>query len=131
MLAASASMPLLSDEYGNFRSTGVDVKPNPGRLSPIFNLKGEKGERTRFTMNDLDRDTRRVGVDAVVGASAQNEQAEELRAVRSQIVGMLSQRYPPEKRQEQLMAVNRAREKAEKDRAIRLADKTAPKKIYL
>ena len=130
MLAASSSMPLLSDEYGNYHTTGADVKPNPGRLSPVFKLKGKHSEQTDFTLNDLDRTTRKVGIESAA-AGMQDEQAEELRAVRSQIVGMLSERYPPEKRQEQLMAVEKARTRAEKDREIKLADKAVPRKIYL
>ena len=131
MLAASTSMPLLSDEYGDFHTTGADVKPNPGRLSPVFNLRGKKSEETEFTMNDLDRSARKISVGAVAGGGMQDEQVEELRAVRSQIVEMLSQRHPPEKRQEQLMAVSKARERAEKDREVKLSDKAVPKKIYL
>ena len=51
MLAASSSMPLLSDEYGNYATTGKNMPLNPGRLSPVYKLRGKSGEKTEFTVN--------------------------------------------------------------------------------
>jgi hypothetical protein len=130
MLAASSSMPLLSDEYGNFATTGKDVPPNPGRLSPVYKLRGKSGEKTEFTMNDLDRDTRKIALQETANYM-EPERMDQLRSVRSHIVGMLSERYPPEKRKAQMLAVDKARERGQKDREARLADKVVKKTIRL
>jgi hypothetical protein len=130
MLQASSSMPLLSDEYGNYHTTGKSIKPNPGRLSPVFKLRGRLGESTEFTLNDLDKDSRRT-VRNEAASYMESEKMEQLRAVRGQIVGMLSERYPPEKRQEQMLAVEKARTRALKSRETQLADKVVKKKILL
>ncbi len=130
MLAASSSMPLLSDEYGNYATTGKDMRPNPGRLSPVYKLRGKSGEKTEFTMNDLDRDTRRVALDETANYM-DPEKMDQLRSVRSQIVGMLSERYPPEKRKQQMLAVDKARERAQREREAHLEDKAVKKTIRL
>ena len=56
---------------------------------------------------------------------------DQLRSVHSQIVGMLSERYPPEKRKQQMLAVDKARERAQREREAHLADKAVKKTIRL
>lgn len=56
----------------------------------------------------------------------------ELTNVRSQIVGILSERYPSaEKRSQQILAADRAKQRALEGRALALKNKAVPKKIHL
>ena len=44
---------------------------------------------------------------------------------------MLSERYPPEKRKQQMLAVDKARKRGQEEREVRLADKVVKKTIRL
>jgi hypothetical protein len=161
MLAASASMPILSADYGSFKTNaGVNTRADSrdsadtnfqtnGRItSPYLSSRGKNVSRGKVNFfpdlvpneDRVDKDLQALQefggynhpsknshgqasgtADTSASANASASVKEQLQGVRQQIVSILSERYPPPS-SEQLLAVKKAKERAEAKREMELKE---------